>query len=267
MPDSISSATNPLIKRWRRLGERRERSRSGECIVEGGQPVWRAVEAGWPIRHLIVCLDLLTHADARRMVSELESSGVPVAHVSRELFTRMSDRDRPSGIAAVVGIRTTPLGELTIDVGDTVVALDHVGNPGNLGTIVRTADAAGAAGVVLIGSGADPFDPSAVKASMGSVFGLPVVRASGLDEFYAWTDDLGITVAATTGSAESTIWEAHYRHPLALLFGAEGPGLPREAVDRADVAVRIPMVGTAESLNLAVAVAVTLYDARRDALA
>lgn len=263
MSDIITSATNPLIKRWRRLAERRERTRSGEFVVEGGQPVWRAVDAGWPVRQLIVCVDLLTQVDARRMVDDLEASGVPVAHVSRELFTRMSDRDRPGGIAAVVGVVVTALGELAIGAGDTVVALDHIGNPGNLGTIIRTADAAGAAAVVLIGSGADPFDPAAIKASMGSVFALPVVRASDLDGFYAWTGDLGITVAATTGAADTTIWDAHYRRPLALLFGAEGPGLSQEAIERADLAVRIPMVGTAESLNLAVAVAVTLYDARR----
>ena len=267
MPEIITSATNPLIKRWRRLAERRERTRSGEFVVEGGQPVWRAVEAGWPIRQLIVCRELLTQVDAGRMVDDLEASGVPVAQVSRELFTRMSDRDRPGGIAAVVGVVVTKLGELAVDAEDTIVALDRVGNPGNLGTIIRTADAAGAAGVVLIGHGADPFDPAAIKASMGSVFGLPVVRASDLDEFYAWTGDLGVTVAATTGSADTTIWDAHYRQPLALLFGAEGPGLAPEAIERADLSVRIPMVGTAESLNLAVAVAVTLYDARRAALA
>ncbi len=266
MPEIITSATNPLIKRWRRLADRRERARSGEFVVEGGQPVWRAVEAGWPIRQLIVCRELLTHDDAHRMVDDLEASGVSVAQVSRELFARMSDRDRPGGIAAVVGVVVTTLGEFAVDAGDTIVALDRVGNPGNLGTIIRTADAAGAAGVVLIGHGADPFDPAAVKASMGSVFGLPVARASGLDEFYAWTGDLGITVAATTGSADMTIWDAHYRHPLALLFGAEGPGLAPEAIERADLSVRIPMVGTAESLNLAVAVAVTLYDARRPEL-
>ena len=266
MPDIITSAANPLIKRWRRLGERRERSRAGEFTVEGGQPVWRAVDAGWTVRHLVVCLDLLTHPGALRMVDDLEAAGVPVAHLSRDLFTRISERDRPSGIAAIVEARSEALGDFPVDAGATLVALDEVGNPGNLGTIIRTADAAGAAAVVLIGHGADPFDPAAVKASMGSVFTVPVLRAADLDEFFAWTGDLGVTVAATSGAASTTIWQANYRRPLALLFGAEGPGLPGEAIERADLAVRIPMTGSAESLNLAVAVAVTLYDAQRGAL-
>jgi len=266
VPEVITSAANPLVKRWRRLGERRERARAGEFTVEGGQPVWRAVDAGWTLRQLVVCRDLLTHPEAIAMVDDLEAAGVPVAHLSRELFTRISERDRPSGIGAIVAARSTPLGEFAVDADATLVALDQVGNPGNLGTIIRTADAAGAAAVVLIGHGADPFDPAAVKASMGSVFGLPVLRAADLGDFFGWAADLGITVAATTGAASTTIWEANYRRPLALLFGAEGPGLPDEAIERADLAVRIPMTGTAESLNLAVAVAVTLYDAQRGRL-
>jgi TrmH family RNA methyltransferase len=137
------------------------------------------------------------------------------------------------------------------------------GNPGNVGTIVRTASAAGASGVILIGPSADPYDPAAVKASMGALFTVPVVSVPSAAEFLGWAADSGVTVAATSARAGLSCWEAELRPPLALLLGSEGTGLPDEVIDAADLRVAIPMTGTAESLNLAVAAGVLLYEVRR----
>lgn len=266
---TITSAANPLVKRVRRLlTDRRFRQREGVFVVEGGQPVWRAMDAArtgdrFRVEQLVVCDELLRPEAARDMVRDFEDAGGRVARVSAELFERLSERDGPAGVLALVRAATTTLGALTVGDDATIVALEHVGNPGNLGTIVRTADAAGASAVVLIGTGADPFDPAAVKASMGSVFAVPVVRADGLAEFLTWTRDVGARVVATSGSASDTHWGAAYRTPTVLLFGAEGPGLSDAALSGADTTVRIPMTGTAESLNLSIAVAVLLYEARR----
>jgi RNA methyltransferase, TrmH family len=201
------------------------------------------------------------------LVADQEGRGVPVARLTDELFGRISDRDGPSGLAAIVRTRTTPLASLAAGPGALFVALHEVGNPGNLGTIVRTASAAGAAGVILIGPAADPHDPAAVKASMGALFDVPVAAADTADAFLAWAAERGVTVAATSGRAPESYWDADYPLPLALLLGSEGAGLPPALLDRvaADggLELRVPMTGTAESLNLAVAAGVLLYEVRR----
>jgi TrmH family RNA methyltransferase len=143
------------------------------------------------------------------------------------------------------------------------VALHTVGNPGNVGAIVRTASAAGAGGVILIGPSADPYDPVAVKASMGALFTVPVATAESAAEFLAWAVGRGVCVAATSARAGTSCWDATLRLPLALLLGSEGAGLPDDVLAAADVQIAIPMTGTAESLNLAVAAGVLLYEVRR----
>lgn len=262
-PPIVTSAANPLVKRLRLLGDRRHRRREGAFVVEGLQPVWRAVEAGWEIETLVIAPDLLAATSAAGMVAEREAAGTPVTRLSAELFGRLSERDGPSGLAAIVRTRTCPLADLPAS--GLVVALHGIGNPGNLGTVVRTADAAGAGAVVLVGDTADPFAPAAVKASMGSLFALPVAHAADPAAFLGWARGRGMRVVATSGSAERTHWAFEWTPPVALLLGAEGPGLPAELLAGADATVRIPMTGTAESLNLAVAAGILIYEARRDA--
>jgi len=194
--------------------------------------VWRAVEAGADIETLVVAPELLRDSPAMRMVEEREAAGVRVARLSRELFLRLSDRDGPAGLTAIVRGRMGTLTDLVVAPGAVFVALHQVGNPGNLGTIIRTADATGAAGVILIGDASDPFAPSAVKASMGSLFAVDVVHSDGLDAFFDWTRQRAVRVVATSGSATDRHWSATYPPPVALLLGSEGPGLPAEAIRR-----------------------------------
>ena len=269
MADLITSSANPVVKRMRLLAERRHRRREGAFVVQGIQPVWQAVEADADIETLVVAPGLLGRSSAARgvadMVAAQEAAGVRVARLSDELFGRLSEREGPAGLAAIVRGRVMTLGELTAGPRSAFVALHEVGNPGNLGTIIRTANAAGAAGVILIGQATDPFDPVAVKASMGALFSLPVAQAREAGEFFAWTAGSGVRVIASSAGAAVDFWAASYPRPLALLLGAEGAGLPDEVLDRGDATVRIPMVGTAESLNLAVAAGLLLYEAIRQA--
>lgn len=264
MPDLITSAANPLVKRVRSLGDRKHRRRAGEFVVHGIQPVWQAVEAGADIATLIVAPDLL-RGEAAGMVAAQQDAGVPVARLSAGLFARISDRDGPSGLAAIVRMRPAGLDALAAAASQVYVALHQVGNPGNLGTIIRTADAAGAAGVILLGSTTDPYDPAAVKASMGALFSVPVAHCADPDRFFAWCRAGDVTVAATSARGKADLWQASWRRPVAFLLGSEGSGLPVALLGRADLSVRIPMAGTAESLNLAVAAGVLLYEARRRA--
>jgi len=260
--EMISSAANPLIKRVRLLADRRQRRRAGAFVVQGVQPVWQAVEAGADVEVLIVAPDLLRHP-AAEMVASQEARGVRVARLSGELFGRIADRDGPAGLAAIVRSRPAGLADLTIGPGSVFVALHEAGNPGNLGTIIRTADAAGAAGVILIGSSADPHDPAAVKASMGAIFSVPVALTETGAEFVRWCRAGGVALAVTSGKGPGTLWQATLPSPLAILLGSEGAGLPEDLLQAGDLRLRIPMTGTAESLNLAVAAGVLLYEAWR----
>jgi TrmH family RNA methyltransferase len=261
----ITSAANPLVKRIRSLADRRYRRRAGAFVVEGVQPVRRAIEAGWEIETLVVVPDLLP-CSAADMVAEQRALGVPLAWLSADLGARLTARDRPPGLFAVVRQRTLALQSLPVPPDGVFVALHGVGNPGNLGTVVRTADAAGAAGVILVGDTADQFAPSAVKASMGSLFAVPIARASDVEVLFGWARDHGVRLLAASGYAERDHWSLDYPTPLAILLGSEGEGLPEDVLASADLRVRIPMVGTAESLNLAVAAALMMYEARRGAI-
>jgi RNA methyltransferase, TrmH family len=262
MTDVITSAANPLIKRVRLLADRRHRRREGAFVVRGVQPVWQAVEARADIEVLIVAPDLLREP-AATMVADQEALGVPVARLSAGLFGRIADRDGPAGLAAIVRKHAATLADLEVRPDSVFVALHEVANPGNLGTIIRTADAAGAAGVILIGQGTDPFDPAAVKASMGAVFSVPVAAVATAGELLRWCRGNGVAVAVTSGSGSGSLWDASMPQPLAILFGSEGLGLPEEVLAAGDLRLRIPMTGTAESLNLAVAAGIVLYEAWR----
>ena len=263
VPGLITSAANPVAKRMRLLADRRHRRREGAFVVEGIQPVWQAVEAGADVEVLVVAPGLLGQSRAAAMVAEREAGGTRVVRVTDELFGRLSGRDGPSGLAAIVRARPSGLEGLRAGPGAVFAALHQIANPGNLGTIIRTANAAGASGVILIGAATDPFDPAAVKASMGALFTVPVARAGDVGEFFAWATRLGIAVVTTSATAERSFWDAEYARPLALLLGAEGTGLPPAVLARGDLQVRIPMVGTAESLNLAVAAGLLLYEINR----
>jgi TrmH family RNA methyltransferase len=262
----VTSAANPVAKRMRMLATRKFRQREGAALAEGIQPVWQAVEAGAPVEALIFAPDLLRYQPAIEMVLEQERRGIRVVRLSGELFQRLSDRDGAAGLAAIVGQRLTPLRELPAGhqgSGTTLVALHEIASPGNLGTVIRTADAAGARAVILIGATADPYDPAAIKASMGAIFSMPVARAAGSDEFFAWADERDLAVVTTSARAEQSVWEARYPDPLVLMMGSEGPGLAGADLRRGRLQVSIPMTGTAESLNLAVAAGVVLFEVVR----
>jgi len=261
--DLISSAGNPLVKRIRSLEQRRTREREGAFVVEGIAPVWQAVEADAEIEVLVVAPQLLEGSPAMSMVRDQEQGGTPVARITADLFARLSDRDGPSGLAAVVRARLHSLKDLTVTPGDCYVAAHEVANPGNVGTIIRTADALGAAGVALVGDSTDPFSPQAVKASMGSLFAVTMVREPSLDAVFDWAEAAGVATVATSARAPYPLSEAAMELPLMVLLGSERTGLPAEALARSTTAVTIPMLGRASSLNLAVAAGIVLYEVRR----
>lgn len=261
-PELISSPSNPLLKRIRKLRQRKHRAEQGAMFVEGIAPVWQALESRAAVEMVVVAPDLLTSERARDLVASLE---VPVTPVTPDAFESVAERDNPSGLGAIVSIPQRGLGDVELGPAALVVALDEVGNPGNLGTVVRTADAAGAAAVVVAGTAADPWHPGAVKASMGTVFSTPVVAAS-LDEVLAWARADELAIVATSAHGRVDHWTAEYPERCLLLFGSEASGLSDEALAAADEVVRIPQTGAASSLNLAVAAGIVIYEAAKPRL-
>jgi TrmH family RNA methyltransferase len=268
MAEPITSAANPVVRRFRLLSGQspKHRREQNAFVVEGIQPVWRAVTSGWPIEVLIADADLREDSRAAALLQEQQASGLRVVRLRHDLFLRLVARDGSPGLAAIVAARPAAIGDLTVSGDSVFVALHQIANPGNLGTIIRTVDAAGGAGVILVGDCADPFSPAAVKASMGSLFAVGITRARTAGAFFDWVRSQGVTVLATSGNAGDAHWDVSYQPPLAILFGSEGTGLPGDILARAARCVRIPMTGTAESLNIAAAAAIMLYEIRRHAI-
>ncbi|MEA2498929.1 MAG: methyltransferase, TrmH family [Actinomycetota bacterium] len=265
-PDLITSPQNATVKRIRKLRQRKFREVEGRFLVEGIAHVRQAVDHRAPIDTLLVAPDLLTSEGAWKTIEEQREAGTRTMFLGREAFESIVVRDHPSGLAAVVEMQERPLTSMVAEPNSVFVAVLDVGNPGNLGSIIRTVDAVGGAGVVVVGESTDVFHPQSVKASMGTIFSVPFHRASDVDELFAWCLMEQVEVITTSVHAPTLLWEAGLDTPCLFLFGSETQGLPPEVLGRGSVAVNLPMAGSASSLNLSVAVGVMLYEMRRRAV-
>lgn len=259
----ITSPANPTVRQIRALRQRKEREATGLCFVEGIRQVAEALESG-AVERLVVAPELLSSPFARELVGARAAAGLPVLELAPSVFEGLSQKDGPQGLAAVVRQRWVGLGEVRLAAAPGWVALVEPADPGNLGTIVRTADAVGASGVILIGPGADPYDPAALRASMGAAFAVPLARCSW-EEFVAWRAASGARVVGTSDRAPAHFQQVAYPQPLVLLMGSEREGLSAERQALCDHVVALPMRGRADSLNLAVATGVMLYELLRQA--
>lgn len=258
----ITSPANPLIKRIRALRQRKARDETGLCCLEGIRLVAEAAQCGATIAQLVVAPALLSSAFARTLVEAQAHAGVPVLEVSAEVFASFTQKDGPQGLAAIVAQRWFALADLHSAPPPGWVALVEPADPGNLGTIIRTADAVGAAGVIIVGPGADPYDPAALRASMGAAFALRLARASWAD-FATWTKRTQSYVVGTSDQAPTDFQAVAYPQPLVLLMGSERQGLSPDQQAHCDLLVSLPMRGQSDSLNLAVASGVMLYELLR----
>ncbi len=256
----ITSASNPRIKLARKLQrDRKERQQSGLFYLEGLRIAGEAVEADWEIDSLIVAPDLLVSEFGQDLVEAQRRRGVPVLDVSADVFKGMALKEGPQGVAALVRQRWTPLERVQLEGRATWVALDAVADPGNLGTILRTLDAVGGEGIILLDQSTDPYDPGAVRASMGAVFSQKLVKTTFAD-FAAWKRATGYPLIGTSDRGAVDYQAVSYPPGMVLLMGSERHGLLDQHVAICDTIVRIPMVGRSDSLNLAVATGVILYE-------
>lgn len=223
-----------------------------------------AVEGGHELDAVLIDPARLRSATAWTTVDELRAAGVEIVTLRPAEFGRISSRDNPVGIAAIVRWSARPLAELVARTDGLYVVTDDVRDPGNLGTIARTLDAAGGHGLVVHG-GTDPGHPAALRSSLGTMFRIPVHAAPSLDEVFSWARHNGVSTIATSAKADHDLWGTAFNLPAAVLVGNEGEGLTAATIARCDVQTRIPMLGTATSLNVSVATGIILYEARRQA--
>ena len=253
-PVVITSMNNPAIKRIRRLRLRKERGQSGLCFIEGVRFVMAALQQGAEIETLVVAAGVETPP----YLAQALRSGLPTLSVSPEVLQALAEREDAQGIGAVVRQRWERLSEVQPDRGLGWVALDRIQYPGNLGTILRACDAVGMNGVILLGETSDPYDPLAVRASMGALFYQRLVRAR-YEEFLAWKTRHRLPVIGTSPAAELDYRQLTFPVPCVLLMGCESVGLSEEQRMACDQVARIPMAGQCDSLNVALATGILLY--------
>ncbi|HUI89866.1 MAG TPA: RNA methyltransferase [Anaerolineales bacterium] len=249
----ITSPSNPLIKKVRALRQRKARIEAGLFIVEGLHHVGEALEAGWEIDSILYSPDVLTSGFGRDLISGYESK---LQSVSVQVMKSLADKENPQGIIAVAHQRSTQLAALkSLQVGVAVVSPQ---DPGNVGTILRTLDAVGAEVLFLLDGGVDPYHPTSVRASMGTIFWKPIVQTS-FAEFINWARDLGCQLIATSAHSQRDYLELSPDQPWVLVLGGEQKGLSAEQIQACHLSVSLPMRGRASSLNLAVAAGILLY--------
>jgi RNA methyltransferase, TrmH family len=255
----ITSRSNPIVKGIRKLRELKERQQSGLFYIEGLRLVGEA--AGLPdrIETLIIAPDLLVSDFGKQLINEQKKKGTNILEVSADVFSSFSLKDGPQGIAAVGRQVWKDLREINPQAGDLWIALDSVADPGNLGTILRTSDAVGGKGLILLDHSTDPYDPSAVRGSMGAIFSQALVQTT-FEKFAEWKKGTDCPLIGTSGSSEVDYQQFKYPSRMVLLMGSERQGLQEHHFKICDQVVRIPMVGKSDSLNLAVATAVAVYE-------
>jgi RNA methyltransferase, TrmH family len=260
----ITSPANPRIKQLVALRRRRGREQSDLTLVEGFDEISLALGAGARPQALYFCAELAAPT-ATAVLGQAESAGAEIIRVSRPVFEKISYREGPDGWLAAVAAVPDRLDRLRLSERPLVLACAGLEKPGNLGAILRTADAAGLDAVIAADPATDWANPNVVRASKGTVFSVPVASSTS-QEALAWIGEHGLTIVAATPGARQPVTEADLTGPTVIAVGAEQAGLPDAWLDRADVRVRIPMFGRADSLNVSTSAAIISYEAVRQRL-
>ena len=261
----ITSLANPVVKEIRGLALPKNCKASGLFVAEGLKLAADAVEAGWPIRTLVHAAKVGDETLVARLAATTHARGGRVISVSEAVLGKITRRDNPQTVIGVFEQRLGPSAAIQPRRDAVWVALETIRDPGNLGTIVRTVDAVGGAGVVLVGDTVDPFSIEAVRATMGSIFHVPLARATPA-EFEALARRWPGSVVGTHLLGTVDYRRADYRPPVLLVMGNEQSGLTMKAAELCQALVKIPMAGRADSLNLAVATGVMLFEIMRGRL-
>lgn len=262
----ISSLQNPKVKQVVKLRDRRDRDKSGLFLIEGYRELLRAVDGAQPIDTLFICPDLFLGTNEPALIDTLRNQGATILSCTKQVFHKMSYRDRPDGLIAIAPQRHLSLADLEKQLeghpSPFLVVAEAIEKPGNLGTILRSSDAVNLDALIVCDRCTDIHNPNVVRASVGTLFTVPVIEGSS-QETIEWLKSQKIQVLAATPSATAEYTEVDMTQPLAIAVGTEQLGLSDVWMDQADIQVRIPMCGVADSLNVATATTLLMYEALR----
>lgn len=265
-PVELTSLQNPRVKHVIDLRDRRARDKSQEFIIEGYRELLRAFEAGHKIQSLFYCPPLFLGENEMGLIQRMANSGAKLFICHESVFRKMSYRDRPDGLIAIAPQQRKDLSHLKTILSKTknpfLIVAEAIEKPGNLGTILRTSDAVNLDALIVCDKCTDVFNPNVVRASVGTLFTVPVIETRS-DETIQWLKENNISIVAATPSAKVEFTQVDLTKPIAIAVGTEQLGLSEKWMTEADIQVKIPMLGIADSLNVAMATTLLLYEALR----
>ena len=264
MSEIITSSQNKFIKLAAALKQKKQRDELQLFVVEGMRLVEEAVKSNWLVETCIYTTDALGQARAREIITKLESTTCHMMQVPATLYEKITDTKEPQGIMAIVKKYTHKLSDVMVNEKQPfLLVLDELQDPGNVGTMIRTAVAAGCTGVLLTQGCTDVFSNKAVRGSMGSIFHVPIIEGLTISEIVTFMQEYGITILATSLESANVYFTVDFNKPIAIVFGNEGNGVNHQFLEQAQERLYVPLLGHVESLNVASCAAAILYEVVR----
>ena len=259
---SIASLANPHIKAIIDIRNKRSKYKHNAFLIEGPHLIEMAIGSGIEIIKVFFNDTFSVKKEAQKILKNLSKRTDQIYEVTEQILKKITDTETPQGIVALVSYKPLLLDDLSLKDRSILVVIDGIQDPGNLGTIIRTADAAGADAVIIMPGTCDAFMPKTIRATAGSLFNIPIVYAETAD-LITWLRQRKIKLAVTTADAERSVFDTALRCPIAFVFGNEAHGVSEQLRKSADLFLKIPIFGKAESLNVATSAAICLYEAVR----
>lgn len=258
----LSSLQNPKVKFLAKLINRRAREQTGKTLLEGYRLVSRALESGFPIDEVYFCPSLFLGQNENTLLSKLKKLDIPLIEVTNQIFKKIAYRDRPEGLIALSPIKKHPLSKMPVITNGLYLVVEAIEKPGNLGSILRSADAAGADGLIICNKCTDFYNPNVLRASTGAIFYVPIAECTS-EEAHSWLRKNKVKTLAATPHTNLSYDEIDMTESIAIITGTEQYGLSDFWLKNSDLEVIIPMCGKIDSLNVAIATSILLFEASR----
>jgi TrmH family RNA methyltransferase len=258
----ITSLQNPRVKLAHKLMEKRGRDKLDHFLIEGYRELLRASESGLVLEELFICPELFLGSNEEKLIATFSASGAEIIETNDKVFRALSYRDRPDGLIGIAKRPNWDLTSLAPSKNPFYIVAEAIEKPGNLGSILRSSDGAGVDGLIVCDECTDIFNPNVIRSSVGTLFTVPTVTASTQNTL-AWLREKGVAIVAATPEAKVEFTKVDMKQPLAIVVGTEQYGLSQEWKEAATVKVSIPMLGKADSLNVATATTLLLYEVCR----
>ncbi|SET49770.1 RNA methyltransferase, TrmH family [Natronincola peptidivorans] len=256
----ITSQQNKLVKHVKGLHTKKNRRMYNQCIVEGIRIIEECLKHHIPIAFVLYTEELRNVQGGSDLLEKLKRNN-KLYEISKDLYRKLSDTENPQGIMAIVDIKNTSLQELSIKDEDFYIILNEIQDPGNMGTIIRTAEAAGVDAVILTKGCVDPYNTKTVRATMGALFHMPIIQLEGSQEWIYYLKKKGVKLIASNLNTDNTYLDIDYQGKIAIIIGNEANGIDQSLLSKVDMSIKIPILGKVESLNASVASAILIYKA------